>query len=580
MVKIKEKDKKYLLEKISFLYGKNKAPLIYNKLEKITKSYSKRIKKVPKNSFSEKDVALIAYGNNIKKTRENSLKTLYGFLNKNLKEIINIVHIIGLFLYSSDRGFSIIDYKKINPSLGNLKDLKNIGEKFSLMVDFVCNHISSKSKWFKEFKKGNKEYKDFFIAFDTKPCQKKLEKVFRPRTTPLLVYRKINNKGTWLWRTFCHDQMDLNYQNPKVFLKMIDVFLFYIAHNAKFIRLDAIAYIWKKIGTTCFLTKESHIFVQILKKITDILAPSVKLVAEINTEFKDNIQYLGRGNEAQIIYNFPLPVMVLHAFYEKNSKTILKWFDKIKLPSQNTTLFNLLDCHDGISVIGSRDILSQNEINKIEKVILKNKGKIGYRKYKNKILPYEFNITWWSALNETSKETEENKIKKYIASRAISFSIKGIPIIYFLGLFGVENCIKCFYKTKKPRDINRKNFSKRQIDYFLKNKERKEYKIFNKICYLLKIRKKEKAFHPKGEQKVLFLKKEVFSIIRIAPNKKEKILTLINLSNKKIFIKINKSSLQSKSQKFIDILSKEKIFSKNKFLEISLGAYQVRWLKY
>ncbi len=96
------------------------------------------------------------YGNNIKKGKEHPLKTLSDFLNKNLKEIVNIVHIIGLFLYSSDRGFSIVDYKKINPSLGNLKDLKNIGEKFSLMVDFVCNHISSKSKWFKEFKKGNK----------------------------------------------------------------------------------------------------------------------------------------------------------------------------------------------------------------------------------------------------------------------------------------------------------------------------------------------------------------------------------------------------------------------------------------
>lgn len=581
VVKIKEGSKKNIINDLSFLYGKKEAPYIYKRLEKLIKKYSRKIKNEnSKKYFDEKDVVLITYGDNIIKGRNHPLKTLSLFLNQNLKSLINTVHIIGLFLYSSDRGFSIIDYKKINPRLGDLKDLKCIKENFKIMVDFVCNHMSSKGQWFKKFSKGNAKYKDFFISFDEKPEKEKMEKVFRPRTSSLFIYRKIANKRKWLWRTFHHDQIDLNYKNPEVLLNMIDVFLFYLENGAEFIRLDAIAYIWKELETSCFLTKESHVFVQLLRKILDVLSPSNDLVAEINTGFKENIKYLGNGkNEAQIIYNFPLPGLVLHAFYNKNSEKILNWLGTVKLPSKKTTLFNVLDCHDGISAVGLDDILNQKGIKNISKNVLKSGGVVGYKTHcQEKESPYEFNITWWNAINGNNKGSEDLKIKKYIATRALSFSLKGIPTIYFLGLFGIENCIMCFKKSGKNRDLNRRNFSERQINYFLENNDKKENKVFKETCKLLKIRNKEKAFHPAAHQKILKIKKSIFSIIRISTDKKNKILVLINLTEKEKTIKLSQKKVSSKN--LLDIISRERFKNKNRIFEIKMHPFQARWLKY
>jgi len=577
--KLPQNKRKKIIKNLEFLYGKKEALSIYKEIEKIIFRYQKKLKKerFKRNYFSEKDVILIVYGDNIVKKKEPSLLTLKKFL-KNIKNYINIVHIIGLFLYSSDRGFSIIDFKKINPRLGKFTHLKKIKKDFSLLVDFVCNHISSKSEWFKKFAKGHKEYKNFFIAFDKKPPQKEIECVYRPRTTSLLVYRKLPIGKKWIWRTFCHDQIDLNYQNPKVLFKMVDVLLHYVENGAKFIRLDAIGYVWKKLGTSCFLTKESHIFVQLLRNILDTIAPGVSLIAEVNVNFKENINYL-KANEAQLIYNFPLSSLLLFTFYQKNTRKILKFLDTINFTSKTKNIINILDCHDGISVVGAEDILKREEIEKIKKEVIKKGGKINYKIEKGRKLPYEFNITWWSALEDKEKPEILN-IKKYIASRAIQFSIKGIPAIYFLGLFGKENCLSCFKKTGKTRDINRKRFTENQIKRFISNPKRKENKVFNEILRLLKYRNKEKAFHPAGNQKSLFLDKKVFSIIRTSPNKREKILVLVNISDENIYLKVKQNKIGAKKEYLFNILDRTVYLAENGEFNIVLCPYQVLWLKY
>lgn len=581
--KIPYHQKEKIIKNLNFLYGEKEAKKIYPELEKIVIKYLKKIKKGKKKYqneyFSEKDVILIVYGDNIKNKKEPTLKTLSGFLGK-IKKYINIVHIIGLFLYSSDRGFSIIDFKKINPRFGKFSHLKKIEKNFKLLIDFVCNHISSKSDWYKKFAKGDKEYQNFFICFDKLPEKEKIECVFRPRTTPLLVKRNLAIGRKWLWRTFCHDQIDLNYQNPKVLLKMIDVFLFYVERGAKLIRLDAIGYIWKKLGTTCFLTKESHVFIQLLRNILDIVSPDTLLIAEVNIGIKENLTYLGKKEkEAQLIYNFTLAPLVLYSFYKENTKKLINSLNLFDFTSKSKNIINILDCHDGISVVGAKDVLSQKEIKFLEKEILKRNGKINYKKEKNKKTPYEFNITWWSAIEE-KKESEILNIKKYIASRGIQFSLKGIPAIYFLGLFGIENCISCYEKTKKTRDINRKRFTENKIKKFLLEQKMKENKVFYEILRLLKYRNKEKAFHPAGEQIPLFLNKKLFSIIRISPNKKEKILVIINISRDNIKIKIKPEEIYTSRKHLLNIIDKTILLCQKDGFNILVHPYQILWLKY
>ncbi len=581
--KINPHQKSKILKNLTLLYGKKEAEKIYPGLEKVIISSLKKIKKkkkkVQKEYFSEADAILITYGDNIKNKKESALLTLSKFL-ENIKKHINTVHIIGLFLYSSDRGFSIIDFKKINPKFGKLSHFKKIEKNFKILIDFVCNHISSKSEWFKKFAKGDKNYKNFFISFDKKPKEELLKCVFRPRATPFLIKKSLPTGTKWIWRTFCYDQIDLNYQNPKVFLKMVEVFLFYVENGAKIIRLDAIGYVWKKLGTSCFLTKESHIFVRILRNILDITAPEVLLIAEVNAGLKENISYLGKKEkEAQLIYNFPLGIFTLYTFYQGNTKKFLDWIETINFTSKTKNIINILDCHDGISVVGASEVLSKKEINKVIKHVIEKGGKINWRLEKGKKNPYELNITWWSALEDKEKPLILN-IKKYIASRAIQFSIKGIPAIYFLGLFGIENCLSCFKKTGKTRDINRKKFTEKRIKKLLSNPKRKEYQIFNEIMRLLKYRNKEKAFHPAGEQKPIFFNKNIFSLIRISPNKKEKILVLINISEKNIKIKIKPEEIELKKKYLLNILDRSIYLVKNNSVKIHLHPYEILWLKY
>ena len=161
--------------------------------------------------------------------------------------MVDDIHLLPFYPYSSDDGFSVIDYKQVNPALGTWDDVARVGQNFHLMFDGVINHISAQSAWFKAFLQDDPKYRDYFIVVEGEPD---LSQVVRPRTLPLLTEFTTPSGAKKVWTTFSADQIDLNYANPEVLLDIIDVLLFYVAHGAELIRLDAIAYLWKEIGTT------------------------------------------------------------------------------------------------------------------------------------------------------------------------------------------------------------------------------------------------------------------------------------------------------------------------------------------
>ena len=349
--------------------------------------------------FSQKDIILITYGDMVARQGEKPLSTLHQFLGKHVSSVINTIHILPFFPYSSDEGFSVIDYKSVHSCLGNWNDISQISDDFFLMVDLVANHTSIKSEWFRQFLKDEKRYNNFYIIV---PDREDTREVFRPRTSPLLTPFDTAHGKKYIWTTFSADQADLNYKDFHVLLEMIDVLLYYVSRSAKFIRLDAIAYIWKELGTSCIHLPQVHMIIQLMRLVLDHVAPGVKLITETNVPHKDNISYFGDGqNEAQLVYNFSLPPLTLHAFHTGNGEIFSRWASSLKTPSKTTTFFNFLASHDGIGVTPAHGILPSGEISDMAERVEAAGGFVSYKTNSDgSKSAYEFNINYYDALND------------------------------------------------------------------------------------------------------------------------------------------------------------------------------------
>jgi len=490
--------------------------------------------------LTEKDSILITYADTLQ-GNEKSLKTLHKFLKKYVGKSISGIHILPFFPYSSDDGFSIIDYKRVNPKFGDWSDIKVIAKDYRLMVDLVINHVSRESKWFKEFIKGNKKYKDYFIHFDKKV---NTSSVFRPRTNPLLT--KVNTKfGTkYVWTTFSSDQIDLNFKNPSVLLEMVDILLFYLKNGAEIIRLDAIAYLWKELGTSCIHLRKTHEIVKLLRDILDYIAPYAIIITETNVPHKDNISYFG---EADLVYQFLFPPIVYDAFIRTDSRYLQKIYKKLE--SINGIFFNFLASHDGIGVLSAKEFLTKNEFNSLLATTKKHNGFISYKSIKNKKVPYELNVNYFDAINNPNvKKSAVDETKKFIASQAILLLTKGIPGIYIHSLLGSRNYVEGVKKTGIKRKINRETINFDKLQSTLKNKSSIKHLTLNNYLQLINSKKNIPALNPYVKEKIISSDKRLVITQRTFKNKK--IIVIINISDAII-------NLQKYKKKF-DLFSKKK----------------------
>ncbi len=560
-----------LKQKIKLLYPR-KADYVYDKVEQMILDFNKINNNKTNNNktnnkalFTEKDIMLICYPDHVQEKGIKTLKTMNKFLRKYAKNIINRIHFLPFYPYSSDDGFSVIDYYKVNKKYGDWDDFKKINQNFSFMFDLVINHISAKSKWFKKFLVGDEYYKNFFIAFD-----KKIDtsKVFRPRVSPLLSKFKTKHGNKYVWTTFSKDQIDLNFNNEEVFLEILKILFFYINHGAKSIRLDAIAYVWKEAGTPCFNHHKTHILTQLFHDILKKIDPNVWIITETVLSHKENISYFGNGkNEAHLVYNFALETLFLSMFLKQDSSIASRWINSIKNTSDQNSFLNLSVSHDGIHTIPVKGILSIKDMNEIADDVKKKQGQILYRSVLNKDPePYEFNITYFSAIGN---------IDAFLASQAIQLALRGIPLIYFNNLIGAENWTEGVEKLGYSRAINRQKFNYKKLTKELNNTNSTKYKVYNQYIKMIKVRINESLFSPLVKQKILNINKQVLVIHRYK-NKNNNLIAITNISNKKVSIKTEKIKKILLKNKVLDILSKKSINLKS---NTELNPYQILWLK-
>ncbi|MEJ2365413.1 MAG: alpha-amylase family glycosyl hydrolase [Deltaproteobacteria bacterium] len=516
--------------------------------------------------FSQEDTVLITYGDSLLEEGQPPLVTLHDFANTYLKDAISTIHLLPFFPWSSDDGFSVMDFFAINPELGSWEDIVAIGGDFQLMFDYVVNHFSAKGKWFQNYLAGKNRYADFAIEVD--PATD-LSQVTRPRSLPLLSeYKKYDESTVHLWTTFSGDQIDFNFKSLDVLEKMIEVLLFYVAKGAKILRLDAIAYLWKEIGTTCIHLSQTHDMVKLFRAVLDLVAPDVILLTETNVPHQENISYFGDGrDEAQMVYNFTLPPLLFYSFLKEDTTILSEWAKGLDLESDNNTFFNFTASHDGIGVRPLEGILQPEEIDNLVEVVKGNGGQVSYKRNPDgSDSPYELNITYVDAILAGAEST---RAEKFLASQAIQYVLPGVPATYIHSLLGSRNWLAGVKQTGRARTINREKLDAEEVASELNDPNSFRARVFFPYIKLIKTRREQEAFHPNVDFEILEIDPKAFVIKR--SSQKQTLYALTNVSSTEISFSLSGHSVPEQME---DLISGEK-FKTDSF---TLRPYQYMWL--
>jgi sucrose phosphorylase len=525
-----------IVEHLTFLYGRSLAPLLEQRIKGLVTAHFPapgHRQSGPSRSLAltERDALLITYGDQVREPRQPPLRTLAAFLRDHATDLVTGVHVLPFYPYSSDDGFSVIDCTAVDPALGTWDDIRRLGASFQLMFDAVFNHVSARSVWFQGFLNGDPRFRDWFITVDGNPD---LSQVVRPRALPLLTEFQTADRGTVkVWTTFSADQVDLNVSNPEVLLALLDVLLLYVSRGARFIRLDAIAYLWKQIGTPCIHLPQTHEVIQLMRALLDEVAPEVLLITETNVPHRDNVSYFGDGQgEAQLVYNFALPPLVLHSLATGSAEALSRWAASLSLPSDGVTFFNFLASHDGIGVNPVRGILADAEVDALVNRATAHGGFISYKQGPDgSKSPYELNINYFDALSDpASSESLEVQVNRFALAHAIMLAMPGLPGIYFHSLFGSRGDRAGAEASGIPRRINRQKLSRSDLDRDLGDPSFVRSRVLARLAGLLRQRGNSPALSPTANWEVIESDPRVFAIRRQAGAGGARVLCLHNVS--------------------------------------------------
>jgi glucosylglycerate phosphorylase len=503
---------------LEFLYGATRGAETCSRLEALLRAWKASHPDQPpaRTRFSARDALLITYGDHITATHTAPLETLRAFLERELPELG--VHILPFFPYTSDDGFSVVDYNRIDPDLGDWSDVSRIASSRVLMVDAVVNHVSASSAWFQGFLRDDPKYREYFIAVDPSTD---LSSVFRPRTLPLLTPFETSSGVKHVWTTFSADQIDLNFGNPDVLLEVLESLLLYVHHGARWIRLDAVGFIWKEIGTTCIHLEGAHRIVKLMRAVMDAVAPGTVLVTETNVPHEDNIAYFGSAlegggtDEAQMVYQFPLPPLVLHTFRTADNTALLNWLRGLETRDSGTAFFNFLASHDGIGVVPATGLISSEDVMALAAQVERHGGRVNDRGTPTGQRPYELCATLFDALSDPNgAELEEVKIKRFLAANAILLSLQGVPGIYMHSFFGSPNDTAALASSGINRRLNRHKFTHAELEALLSDPGSRASRVFAGMKAMLHARHHHDAFSPGAPQRILETSSGVIALER------------------------------------------------------------------
>ena len=525
------------------------------------------------NHWSEQDVVMITYGDSVIEEGIKPLKTLQHFITDHVKDSINSVHILPFFPYSSDDGFSVIDYSLVNEGLGNWQDIQAIASKKRLMSDLVINHCSSRSIWFDNFIKGSGKGSDFFYTGD--PTQD-YSLVVRPRTSPLLKTVMTASGEQHVWCTFSHDQVDFDFRNPEVLIEFVRIIRLYLDYGVRIFRLDAVAFLWKEQDRDCINLVQTHEVVRLLRSLIEHAQPDAIIITETNIPNTQNLTYFGNANEAHCIYNFSVPPLLINTLITGNCLYLKRWLMSMPAAQNGTCYFNFLASHDGIGLRPVEGLLNDQEVTELVDTMTAFGGKISWRMSEDGTQKaYEMNIALYDALKGTIKGEDDMGMTRFLCAHVIMMGLEGMPAFYIHSLLGTRNDYKKLENTHHNRAINRHRWDYQALEEQLADEGSDHARVFQQMLALIDIRRAQAAFHPNAIQFTLHLGHSLFGFWRQSQNRHQSIFCISNISDQSVELAISELNL-SLTERWSDLLSDLEIHDLNQM--ISLEPYQSIWL--
>ena len=527
-----------------------------------------------RNHWDQGDAILITYGNTIQSSGELPLVTLSRFLDKYLKRQFTAIHILPFFPFSSDDGFSVIDYSTVNPSLGDWENIESISKKYKLMSDLVINHISSRSRWFENYKNGVKPGKDYFIEGNPNDD---FSKVVRPRNSPLLTEVRTKAGIRHVWSTFSGDQIDLNFRNPNVLKEFVSIVRSYLNHGITIFRMDAVPFLWKQKGTSCTNLQPTHEIIKLFHTLIEYYFPSALIVCENNVPSNENLTYFGNANEAHVIYNFSLPPLLIYTLLTGRCSHLKNWMMSMPPAQSGTTYLNFIASHDGVGLRPLDGLISDDEVDKLVEKTKQSGGRVTYRKSREgSDKPYELNITLFDLLKSTFDSDEDNySVERFLCAHSIMFALEGIPAVYIQSIFGSHNDLERLEHTQRNRSINRHIWDEFELEKELSDRQSPHANIFTELKRLLSIRKKQSAFHPNATQYTLHISDNIFAFWRQSINRDQSIFCISNVTATEKLINLRDINLIN-TDEWKDLIGGRLYFNIQE--QLSLSPYQVLWI--
>lgn len=568
--------------RLARLYGEAELPRLLLRLELLVGRYGvgahcldPEAPRARCRGWDQRDAVLIAYGDMVRTNGEAPLRTLRGFLAEHVGDAVSALHLLPFLPYSSDDGFSVIDYRAVDDRLGDWADIEALSGDYRLMVDLVINHVSSQSHWFRAYTNGMAPERHYFIEVEPGTD---LSAVVRPRTAPLLRSVQTPYGEKMVWATFSHDQIDVDFSNSDVLFEYLDILLFYVHHGAQIIRLDAIAYLWKRIGSACIHEPETHEVVKLLRDILDMLSPGVLLLTETNVPHAENVSYFGAGDEAHMVYQFSLPPLLVHALHAGDAHYLADWVAHLEPPPPGCTFFNFTASHDGIGVRPLEGLLPQAEFDALVSAMEQRGGLVSRRSNPDgTTTPYELNITYFDAVGVPGDP--EASARRFLCAQTIAMSLQGIPGIYFNSLLGAGNDLAGVEASGRARSINRRKWTEEELHAMLAaDGGHPAALVLPELLRRLRLRRTLDAFHPDSPQTVLDLPKGLFGIRRRGLESGDRLWMLANLTHRTLGCAMSRLDRRAQQHEWRELLSGAETIGGEFDNRLTLAPYQVLWL--
>ena len=447
------------------------------------------------------DAVLITYADTVVQEGESGLQSLRQLVNRHLRPFAPVIHVLPFLKSTSDGGFAVASHEQLEPRHGDWSDLAALAEGRRLMADLVLNHISASHSWVQQFLRDEEPGRSCVLQASPDPCW---DDVVRPRSSSLFTQLSGPEGMRQVWTTFGPDQVDVDWRSPEVLLGFTRLMAQMMRHGVRWLRLDAVGFVWKTPYTSCIHLSQAHRIVEVLRHLLEATCSEGVVVTETNVPEEENLSYLRSGREAHLAYNFPLPPLLLEAAISGRADLLNRWLCRWPQLPEQTGLFNFTACHDGIGLRALEGLMSERRLLQLLIGCEQRGGLISHRRLSNgDEAPYEINISWWSAMADGGIDPAHLQRDRFLMTQLLVLALPGVPAFYLPALLASSNDLGRFRRTGQRRDLNRPQFKAEAVERRLQDPDSDATAVTTALALALQVRQRQPALHPDAEMEVL-----------------------------------------------------------------------------